>query len=241
MTRTDFDRKYWQARISQADWYLEFVPYAKAALSGLTDDQAAKLTRRFRRFFEQQLLAGRVNLAQNGPNLDKARRPIDTIVIHHTSWRPGYRLTFMEAVQLLNIYAPYYLSPTLRAERGLKGTPIWSNHFKDGRQSFLCYHWLMRMDGSFERLLPDAALAWHAGNWPINRRSIAICLDNDYEHKNPRPAVLAKLAEFIKHNYPDIKPTNIVGHLECRAGTICPGGNFIDGWKAQLLKYLADD
>jgi N-acetylmuramoyl-L-alanine amidase len=233
-----FDKDYWRAQIQQPDWYLKLVPDLKAATTKIDDTTKEKYLRGVRRFFESELLVGNVALAQAGPNLDKTRQPIDTIVIHHTSWRPGYRLSFMEAVQLLNIYAPYYMNPHLRQERGLKGGPLWSNHFKDGRQTFLCYHWLMRMNGSFERLLPDSAIGWHAGNWQINRRSVAICLDNDYETKNPRAVLLKQLAAHIKDNYPQVKPERVIGHCECRPGTVCPGGNFIAAWKAQLINYL---
>jgi hypothetical protein len=232
-----FDSSYWRQRIDQPDWYMELIPYLKKTSKATTKAQFDEFTKEVRSFFEEQLLAGKVALSESGPNLDDARMPVDTIVIHHTSWRPGYRLSFMEAVQLLNIYARYYMNPTLREERGLRGQPIWSNHFKDGRQTFLCYHWLMRMDGSFERLLPDEALGWHAGDWQVNRRSVAICLDNDYEGKDPAPEVLEKLAKHIKKHYPAISPSNVIGHRECRQGTICPGRNF-NKWKPLLLENL---
>lgn len=233
------DQAYWRRRLQEPDWYQQLIPYIKYTCQQLDEQPREKFVRAVRQMVATELTAGQVALAHKGPDLDKARQPVDTIVIHHTSWRPGYRLDFMEAVQLLNIYAPYYMNPTLRAERGLKGMPIWSNHFADGRQTFLCYHWLMRMNGQFERLLPDRALGWHAGNWEVNRRSVAICLDNDYEAKDPRPAVLAQLAAHIKQNYPQIKPARIIGHCQCRQGTICPGKNWLDGWKPLLLEKLA--
>jgi N-acetyl-anhydromuramyl-L-alanine amidase AmpD len=125
-----------------------------------------------------------------------------------------------------------------KKERGLAGEAIWSGHFHDGAQTFLAYHWLMRMDGNFERLLNDEQIGWHAGNWEINKRSIAICLDNDYEKQDPTKQILQTLAAHIRQNYPDIKPGKIIGHCEARQGTTCPGGNFIDGWKHILLSYL---
>jgi N-acetyl-anhydromuramyl-L-alanine amidase AmpD len=136
-------------------------------------------------------------------------------------------------VHLLNIYVPVYSKANGRP-------PVWSGHFYEGQQVFWGYHWLMRMDGSFERLLEDNQIGWHAGNWEVNRRSIAICLDNDYEQRNPRKKVLQDLAVFIKQNYPNIKAENIIGHKEARAGTICPGKNFVNVWKPELLEYLSD-
>jgi N-acetyl-anhydromuramyl-L-alanine amidase AmpD len=147
----------------------------------------------------------------------------------------------MNAVQLLNVYAPYFANPTDKREKSLQGQPIWSNHFKNNKQVFYLYHWLMRMDGTFERLLDDDQIGWHAGNWDINKRSIGICLDNDYENQDPTDEVLRKLAHHIKQNYPQIKPKNVIGHREARDGTICPGQNFLTIWKPKLLRYLQDD
>ena len=177
-------------------------------------------------------------MASKGPNLDEQRQPVDTIVIHHTSNHPGYRLTYLNAVHLLNIYAPYFANPIDQQEKSLKGEPLWSGHFKDGKQVFWGYHWLMRMDGTPTRLLDDNQLGWHAGNWEINRRSVAICLDNDYEKQNPSDNILQKLAAHIKDHYPNVESQNIIGHCEAREGTICPGGHFLSEWKPKLLERL---
>lgn len=236
----NFDEGTWSQIITRPDWYLRLVDFMKAAETGMGEesDDFVKLRRRIRAFFETELLAGRVALAQTGPDMDEQRESIDTVVIHHTSGQPGYRLSYMDAVHLTNIYAPYYAKPTDPREVNLKGQAIWSGHFKDGKQVFYGYHWFMRMDGSFERLLPDEAIGWQAGNWDINKRSVGICLDNDYEGKDPEPAILEKLAAHIQENYPLITRRNIIGHLEAREGTICPGNNFIHGWKQDLLNYL---
>ena len=233
-----FDENHWVQAIKKPDWYLEFVPYARKTVEGLNQNEKDEFNKTVRHFFEQALQDNLVALATNGPDLDAERKPIDTIVIHHTSAQPGYRLSYMEATQLLNVYAPYYMSPTIAEERNLKGAAIWSGHFREGRQTFLCYHWLMRMDGSIERLLDDDKIGWHAGNWEINKRSVAICLDNDYEDQDPADDILQKLAAHIQKHYPDIKPQNIIGHCEARTGTICPGSNFLIGWKTLLLEMF---
>lgn len=237
-----FDPKRWAEIIQKPDWYLALAPELaslRKKWEADPDSQEAKETKKaVRNFFEKALLNNKVALASSGPNLDIERQPIDTIVIHHTSSKPGYRLSYMEATQLLNIYAPYYANPTTHEEKQLKGQAIWSNHFYKGKQTFLCYHWLMRMDGSFERLLDDDKLAWHAGNWDINKRSIAICLDNNYENQDPTDEILQKLAAHIGKYYSFVSSNNIIGHCEARQGTICPGGNFLGGWKTQLIKYV---
>ena len=236
----DFDQNHWVEVIKKPDWYFEFDKYIKAARQAFPEgsEGRGKIHKATRHFFEKALLENKVALATNGPNLDAQRKPIDTIVIHHTG-HPNYRLNYMEATQLLNIYARYYANPTLAQERGLKGEPIWSNHFRDGRQTFLCYHWLMHLDGSFERLLDDDKIGWQAGDWDVNCRSVAICLDNDYEKQDPPAEILEKLAAHITKYYPEISKERIIGHREANPSTICPGENFLSGWKPKLLDLLS--
>lgn len=236
----NFSEAYWCGQIERPDWYIGLLDYLKSAEQALGDEseEFVKLRRRVRQFFAEQLRANRVALGDSGPDFDAHRLPVDTIVIHHTSSPPGYTLDYLNSVHLLNIYAPYFVNPTITGEKDLKGKALWSGHFKDDKQVFWGYHWLMRMDGSFERLLEDNQLGWHAGNWGINCRSVALCLDNDYEKQDPADDILQKLATHIKKYYPDIKATNIIGHCEARQGTRCPGGNFLSNWKTKLLNYI---
>lgn len=230
-----FDEDHWAEVIKRPDWYFEFVELAKKAKSELAAEQLTELNKKIRNFFETALHEGEVTLADSGPNLDEQRQPIDTIVIHHTSAEPGYQLSYMNAVQLLNIYATAYASSAVRQERSLKQTAIWSGHFNNGQQIFWGYHWLLRMDGQPERLLPDKQVGWHSGNWDMNKRSIGICLDNDYEKKDPTDETLQFLASHIARYYPDVK--NIIGHCEV-TNTLCPGSDFLDIWKPKLLHRL---
>jgi N-acetyl-anhydromuramyl-L-alanine amidase AmpD len=118
--------------------------------------------------------------------------------------------------------------------------PLWSGHF-DGRgnQVFHGYHWLVRRDGSAERLLPDAAIGWHAGNWEVNRCSVGICIDDDLEECAPQSEVVEGIAALIQDNYPTVAAAPagaIVGHHEVsKIPTICPGAQFDPGWRRQLV------
>lgn len=235
-----FDKIYWLSQVKRPDWYIEFALYINNARKflGKDSEELNKISKKARNFFEQALLEDKVCLAFKGPDLDTQRLPIDTIVIHHTSAEPGYRLSYLNATHMLNIYAPYFTNPTDKREKSLKGQPLWSGHFKNGKQVFWGYHWLMRMNGTFEKLLDDGQIGWHAGNWGVNRRSVGICLDNDYERQDPTDDILQKLAAHIKKCYPNIRLQNIIGHREARLGTICPGTNFLSNWKAKLLNYM---
>lgn len=236
----DFDEAHWATVISQPDWYLEFNEFKVRAEKTLKPESAdmERLNKQVRHFFEAALKNNQVALAQAGPDLDDQRQPVDTIVIHHTSAKPGYRLSYLNAVHLLNIYAPYFAKPTVKGEEKLQGEPVWSGHFSDGRQVFWGYHWLIRSDGEFIRLLEDDQIGWHAGNWHINRRSAGICLDNDYENACPTDEFLDRLAKHIRQNYPQIRPDRVIGHCEARQGTACPGGHFLSEWKNKIVEAL---
>ncbi len=234
-----FNQVYWTAKITKPNWYMEFLPWFKKMKNSVDENskEAKDLKEQIRLFFEENLATGKVALGKTGQNFDAEREPINTIVIHHTSAEPGYRLDYMNAVQLINVYAPYYAAPT-ESEKHLRGQPIWSGHLKNGQQVFYAYHWLMRMDGSFERLLTDNEIGWQAGDWGINKRSVGICLDNDYENQDPTNEILQKLAAHIKLHYPQVEPNGVIGHCEANKGTICPGKNFLSGWKPEIIKLL---
>src|SRR5436190_11786540 len=100
-TKWSFDETYWRELIKRPNWYEEFVPFFRRTQESLSKDtkEADKFRKTARSFFEEQLEEGKVALAASGPNLDEQRQPIDTIVIHHTSAKPGYRLSYMNATQ----------------------------------------------------------------------------------------------------------------------------------------------
>jgi len=238
----EFDEARWSSVIQRPDWYLEFNKFIADAKKkfGPESKELSQFNKSARHFFETALLEERVALAHEGPDLDVQRQPVDTIVIHHTSAQPGYRLSYLNAVHLLNIYVPYFSDPTILGEENLKGQPLWSGHFHDGKQVFWGYHWFMGMGGKLTRLLEDEQIGWHAGDWKTNCRSIGICLDNDYEKEDPNDTLLEKIANFIRQTYPAIEPNNIIGHCESNPETTCPGHNFIRGWKDKLLKYVEE-
>lgn len=235
-----FDEKLWQEATQHPDWYLRLHDDLRRVrkLAEEKPDEADAIKGEVRGFFKALLAGGKLPLGDPDAHLDSERQPVDTVVVHHTSNQPGLTLERMNTIHLLNLYAPYYANPTVAGEEYLKGQPISSNHYRDGNMVFYAYHWFVRMDGSAERLLPDEAIGWHCGDWPTNCRSVAICLDNDYENSAPTPEILEVVAGIISKNYPQVEAEKVVGHREVNPKTICPGNQFLDGWKPKLIGLL---
>ncbi len=213
---------------------------APRMLAGATSlEQVAQTTRRKLYAAFEQLLAEQVVALGTGHQWDDERQPIDTIVLHHTGSQPGITAERLNAMHLLRLYVPVYANPSPANE--LTGTePISSGHNRDGQDIFWAYHWLVRSDGQAERLLEDHEIGWQAGNWGVNCRSIAICIDDDLTDHAPDGAVLEGVAQVIRDNYSQltINPETVLGHGEIVA-TECPGVDFVGGWKVKLLDKLS--
>jgi hypothetical protein len=190
-------------------------------------------------FFEQALRQGIVELG-NGYDADVERKPIDRIVIHHTSNPPGLSPARLSAIELVRLYVPYFANPQAPEDMHLKGKPISSGHVRQGKQVFWPYHWIVRSNGHAERLLRDSEIGWHAGNWDINCRSVAIVFDNDYENSRPSSIELEAAAALIRGRYGHVPVSGILGHCETNQKTVCPSRKFLDGrngtgWKSDLV------
>lgn len=200
---------------------------------GVADRAKSLLLRVFTELLEENAVA----LGQTGPNWDAERQPVDTVVVHHTGSQGRMDLGRLNALHLLNLYVPKYRNPGADVEI-IGGTPVYSGHADaGGRQVFYGYHWLVREDGSREHLLPDEAIGWHAGNWDINTRSVAVCFDGDYEQGGqPSGQALESAAELIASGYPQVESARVLGHGAI-VQTACPGGDF-DVWGAELRALI---
>lgn len=235
----------WEKIIGDPIWYRHIVPDFQdiATLHRNDNDAYERAKESAYDFFERHLLRGTVALGNRGKDWDAERKPIDTIVIHHTSNPPGLRLSRLSAIELIRLYAPQYAKPRYEADRDIIGQPIYSGHVRDGAQVFWPYQWLVRSDGSAERLLYDEEIGWQAGNWDVNCRSVAICLDGDFENSTPSHMELATVAQLIREQYPSVKKENVLGHCEINLKTTCPSTKFLTygnrtGWKKVLLDLV---
>lgn len=231
-----FDEQKWIEAIQHDDWYLRLSDDYKRLMKQAEESSkeiSEEIKEEIYQFFESHLEKGDIVLGKEGPNWDEERKPIDTIVIHHTKNPPGITWQRLSAMHLIRLYATYY-----EKEKHIKGQAIFSNHFRNGYQVFYAYHWLIRMDGNAEKLLNGNEIGWQVGNWEVNCRSVAICLDNDFENSSPSDSVVSSVAELIKEKYPQVKSENIVGHREVNPKTTCPGNEFLTGWKSELINAL---
>ena len=235
-----FDEQKWNEVLKYDDWYLRLADDYKKLMKQAEESSkeiSDKIKEEIYQFFENRLAKKEIALGNNGPNWDAERKSIDTIVIHHTKNQPGITWQRLSAMHLIRLYAMHYSNPT-ENEKDIKGQPIFSHHFSNGEQVFYAYHWLVRMNGEVERLLPDTETGWQAGNWEVNCRSVAICLDNDFENSRPPAEVIATIVKIIKENYNHVEKARIFGHREVNQKTTCPGNLFLSGWKQEVLNQI---
>lgn len=235
---------HWTRLLSGPAWYLSVLPELRR-WEGRLKQEPSEVQEACKKelydFFERHLAAGHIALGTGGHRFDRDRKPIDTIVIHHTSNPPGMQPIRLSAIELIRLYAPYFVQPDLE-DRDLRGRPIFSGHKRGGSEVFWPYHWIIRQDGKAERLLYDHEIGWHAGDWNVNCRSVAIALDDDLEWRRPSDLALASVAHIIATHYSNMPLARIVGHREVNPKTECPSNLFVGsaggGWKLDLLRYL---
>ena len=84
--------EYWKPTLKDPDWYVQILPELKEILKFVSEQSAEnklKLKNEVYNFFEREIEAGYVALGQTGYDFDAERKPIDTVVIHHTENLPG--------------------------------------------------------------------------------------------------------------------------------------------------------
>jgi hypothetical protein len=246
MTDISSIKTKWVKLIGKPDWYIAIVPEIDEIRKNMRDKSEREqdaCKKELYDFFELHLKNGDIALEENPPDADIERQSIDMVVIHHTSNPPGMSRERLSGAELIRLYAPYFYAPKSEADRSMKGRPIYSGHVRNGRQVFWPYHWFIRKDGTAERLLEDSEIGWQAGNWDVNRRSVAICFDGDYENSRPSDTELCAAAKLIRERYSGVAQEKIFGHREINPKTTCPSNLFLSddmrqGWKEDLLRLI---
>lgn len=231
--------EYWQEQLQYPDWYIKLEEYLKKKIFPITKDPKIKRAREsFYETVEAMLDAGKIPLAEKGPDFDAERKPIDTLVIHHSSEDPDIRLSKLSAIGFVRQYGLDYLADGNIRGNDVSGKPIWSGHFRDGKMVFFAYHWLIRPGGEAERLLDDSYIGWQSGDWDINTRSVAIALSGDYTESAPSKEQIAAIRGIIS-SYSSVSANRIFGHREINPKTTCPGNKFLgeSGWQKSVTKF----
>src|SRR5947209_4578068 len=107
-----FDRAYWESRLCYPDWYNRLTNELNQLFFPVVHDnpQLKAFRNQVYELVEELLESKSIPLAKRGPNLDEARRVIDTIVIHHTEEASDMRLGKLSAIGLVRQYARQYLN-----------------------------------------------------------------------------------------------------------------------------------
>lgn len=233
---------FWWEALGRPNWYElladDFKRLEQIAATETDYSKRKAIKNQAYELVEKALKTGHMPLAGTGYNFDSVRQPINTIVLHHTANPPGMTLERLNAMQLLRIYGGYFANPTEPEKQHVAGKPVQSGHFYRGKQVFWVYHWFVRADGATERILDDSYIGWQAGNWEVNKQSVAICIDDDLSTKEPSETVLKAIAELIKCKYQTIQPNNIIGHCDVNIKTDCPGSLFHKSWRNKLLAQI---
>lgn len=174
------------------------------------------------------------------------RQEFTGIVIHHTGTKSdNASIKFLSDIQKQNVYKPVF-------DGMLPGRKIYSNHFYNGEETFICYHWLVYSDGRKIQVLKDIYkqngkwyvdyMGWHAGDWDTNGKTVAIVVVGNYLNRTPSEEALNAMAEIIAgYKAKTGLALTVKGHREYKA-TACPGNKFLgeNGWKKTLIKKAED-
>ncbi len=231
------DKKFWENSLKKLDWYSllqnDFNRLEELAKDEKDYDKRKLIKKDAYNSIIATIKNDSLPIAKTGDNLDIKRKPIDTIVIHHTNNKPDMTLEKLNAMHLMILYGKYYANKSKKTKQ-----PVWSGHFYNDQQVFWGYHWLIRSDGTTQQILKDNYIGWHAGNWDINTRSIGICIDDDLNDKEPSLVVIKSIAKLIKDNYPDVSLNKVIGHCDVYKKTKCPGRLFRESWRQKLIDTI---
>ncbi len=228
------DPQAYVEKFAATDWYLNLQPELQEYFydyDGNRENKSQQWLEQRKEFVKmvcEFLEADQIALGDSGIDWDEERKPVDTIVIHHSSTPPDTHLQAINALGLIRLYTPVYS----KKDSEQFGQPVWSNHFYKGKPTFIAYHYIIEQSGAVHHILQDDQIGWQAGNWKVNCRSIAICFLDDLKEKAPtKEAVQA--AQDIIEKYRGCK---LLGHREVNKKTSCPGSLFLgkDGWKNLL-------
>lgn len=113
-----------------------------------------------------------------------------------------------------------------------------SYHISSGEDG-LQYHYKIDNVGEVFQCRDLTDTLWHCGNYPVNRTSIAICVDGNFQDQMPTKEQFIALKNLLddlctKHPEFPADESQVFGHQEV-AATACPGNNligFVKGYRS---------
>jgi hypothetical protein len=177
---------------------------------------------------------------------DREAKKFDTIVIHdggYPNLSVNENLVQLETVFKKNLYERRYNSGD--NDPYVKGLPPHSGHLYNGRETFLPFHVIIFPDGTVVRPLKALEykndgwyvdeVAWHAGDWDVNCRSISICIVGNFESGGmPTDAQMKAVKAEIKRLKQFNSKAKVTPHYQYNSQINCPGFEFFN----KLLKYI---
>jgi len=100
--------------------------------------------------------------------------------------------------------------------------------------SYCAYHYVIGANGRIIQTRLDDEIGYHASSWPVNERSIGICLLGNFDAEKPNPEQLWALRDKIKAIKQSHFITEVSGHRKYSAKD-CPGRNFTDKMIAEAF------
>lgn len=135
---------------------------------------------------------------------------IELLVVHHEGVKTPF---FYDTVKRIQLDAAYHVS---------KG---WGH---------ISYHYMIDNVGDIYKCVPETEVCYHAGDLTINKKSIAICVQGNYDVQVPnllQKRALTEFCDYIFNRRPDLPKlvrNGLKTHQEVRLnGTACPGKNLI--------------
>ena len=229
----------WATALNDPLWYIKIKEDLESLIypDNLSTPRLKWLRKQLFQTVQDGLKNNRIPLAESNEafNFDNERESINTIVIHHTEGRPTVDLDELNTQGFLLQYTRDFLKGKPMLGQSITDKPIGSGHYKNGRQVFYAYHWMIKPSGEAVRLLDDNNIGWHAGNWDVNKKSIGIALAGNFDNNSPPENQIEGLAKLIRDEYSFIKPQQILGHYEINSRKTCPGLTFNNSWREIVI------
>lgn len=164
---------------------------------------------------------------------DADRLPFDMVVIRDSQGQANVTVEEIDAACYESLYVKRYNSGN--KEPFVKGLTPHSGHMRNGKETFLAYHFYIYPDGRIVKGIELDESGWFANNWDINRRSIGILLMGDYaDTNNPPPAAQIRAMEKVIKSLKLFNPNlRVVPYYAIWSQSNSPGFAWFQQWLKQ--------